>query len=291
MVKIGPPGPKTNTLDIDPRLAYADTSSETWRVIRFFLEELRPVEIAGLEPEDRNCPICAENYKIDFHRPVRLPCNHCFGESCITKWLSPFIPWSKNAGLTKTILQNHPGANTCPSCRQVFFPRQRAIDCLPQIEVRIKFWDWAYAHAGIALSEREHQAREGLLRYIGGCSARGLDEFYPSELVRPGSESRKFELYAFLRFLKRVTALNSRRNLTPIQIQLARRLQHMSERLDGGYMRWRRNDQGTLFFVYKGVVKTEEEGESHEEVEAEEEIEELIEGDTEEMRFFRAMFR
>ncbi|MCJ1425987.1 hypothetical protein MMC29_003888 [Sticta canariensis] len=284
MVKIGPPGPKMNTLDIDPRLAYADTSSETWRIIRFFLEELRPVEIAGLEPEDRSCPICAEDYKIDFHRPVRLPCNHCYGESCITKWLSPFIPWSKYAGLTKKILQNHPGANTCPSCRQVFFPRQQAIDCLPQIELRIKFWDWAYAQAGIALSEREHQAREGLLRYIDGCSARGLDEYYPSELVRPGSESRKFPPWALFRFLKTVTALNSRRNLTPIQKQLTRRLQYMSERLNGGYMRWRRDDQGILSFVYTGVVETEE-------VKADEETEEPIEGDTEEMRFFRAMFR
>ena len=77
MVKIGPPGPKVNTLDIDPTLAYADTSSETCWIIGFFLKGLRPVEIAGLEPEDRNCPICAEDYRIDFHRAVRLPCNHC----------------------------------------------------------------------------------------------------------------------------------------------------------------------------------------------------------------------
>ena len=294
MVKIGPPGPKVNTLDVDPTLAYADTSVETWWVIEFFLNELRPVEITGLEPEDSNCSICAEGYKVDFHRAVRLPCNHCFGESCITKWLTPFEPWSQTAGLERIMVENHPGANSCPICRQVFFPWQPEIDNLPQIEMRIKLWDWAYAHAGVALSKREHQAREGLLRYIDGYSARGLDEYYPSEMMRPGSESRNDEICARFRFLKALLVLLARRDLTPVQRQLTRRLQRISEGqglFDSGVMSWHRNDQGTLFFEYKGDLETEEECESHEEAKAEEEPEELIEGDTEDMRIFRAMFR
>lgn len=57
MVKIGPPSPKVNPLAVDPSLAYASTSNETWTIINFFLQ-LRPVDIAGLEPQDRSCPTC-----------------------------------------------------------------------------------------------------------------------------------------------------------------------------------------------------------------------------------------
>ena len=288
MVKIGPPSPKVNTLDVNPNITYADTSVETWWIIEFFLKELRPVEIADLEPEDRNCSICSEGYKIDFHCAVRLPCNHCFGESCITKWLTPIDPWSK---VGRVFAPFYLGVNSCPMCRQVLFPWHPFIDTLPQIEMRIKVWDWAYADAGIALSEREYQAREGLLRYIDGCSAHGLDEYYPSEVVRPESEWQADEYHARTRFCTVVSNLGGRRDLTPIQRQLTRRLERISERLklsDERLRRWHPINQGTQ---YKDDSENEEECESHEEAEVEEETEELIEGDTEDMRFFRAMFR
>ncbi|MCJ1423172.1 hypothetical protein MMC29_001053 [Sticta canariensis] len=302
MVKIGPPGPKVNTLDVDHTIAYADTSNETWQIVNFFLEELRPVDIVGAEPEDRKCPICAEDYTTGFHRAVRLPCNHCFGEKCNTKWLSPFIPWEPNAGLTRRITGHHPGANTCPSCRHVFFPAQEAVDCLPEIDMRIKLWDWAYADAKIALSERQHRARECLVRYIDGYFARGLDEYYPSDAARS-----VYEPWARYRFVMHADLLRFL-SLGPIQTQLKRRLLSIANRLDPHEMSWRRNDQGTLFFHWKGIWEAEEQrdsDENHEEAEAEDElneeviegdneeafIEDIIEGDTEEMRFFRAMFR
>lgn len=137
MVKIGPPSQKVNTLDVDPTVAYADTANETLQTMNFFLEELRPVQIEDLEPEDRNCPICGEAYTRNFHRAVRLPCKHCFGEPCIKTWLTPFEPWSPRAGNPYKRAATHPGANTCPSCRQLFFPTQRVADCLPEIDARI----------------------------------------------------------------------------------------------------------------------------------------------------------
>ena len=121
MVKIVPPSPQVNTLDVDYTLTYAGTLNETWQIINFFLEELKPVETADLEPEDRNCPICAEDFTIDFHRAVRLPCNHCFGEPCIKRWLSPCMPWSPRAGQIWRLSVNHPGANTCLSCREFLY--------------------------------------------------------------------------------------------------------------------------------------------------------------------------
>ena len=278
MVKIGPL-PKINTLDVDHTIAYADTSNETWQVVSFFLEELRPVDTADLGSEDRKCPICAEDYTAGFHRAVRLPCNHCFGEQCITKWLTPFIPWDPTAGLTRRITGNHPGANTCPICRHVFFPPQEAVDCLPEMDTRIKLWDWAYAHAEIALSTRQRRAREGLLRYLDGYFARGTDEYYPSDAARSANEP-----WAHYRFVMHAENLRFM-SLPPVQTHLKWRLLNLAKRLDPHEMTWRRNDRGTLFFQWEGVWETQEPSardENHEEVGAEEEVEEVVGRDAEE---------
>ncbi|MCJ1429403.1 hypothetical protein MMC29_007317 [Sticta canariensis] len=232
MVKIGPPGPKVNTLDIDPTHAYADTSSETLQIMNFF-EKLRPVEIEDLEPDDRRCPICSEEYTRNSHR----------------------------AKIHSKEKPDPPAPILAPAVG--------------------KLWDYAYAQAGIALSERERRAREDLLRYIDDYRARGLDEYYPSDEAMAGYErSTSVRLIAFVLSLDFIT-------LTPRQERLLRRLRDIAEDLDPVYAMWRRNDLGTLFFEYEGGWETEEH-ESDEEVEAEEEI---IEGDTEEMRFFRALFR
>lgn len=92
MVKIGPPSPNVNTLDVDEQWTYADTAKETWQIIKFFLEELKPVNTEDLDAENGTCSICVEKFTKDLHRPVRLPCNHCFGEPCIKIWLSPYAP-------------------------------------------------------------------------------------------------------------------------------------------------------------------------------------------------------
>lgn len=68
------------------------------------IEGLTKVEIGRLDKEDRSCSICMEPYgepeptegKIE--HPVKLPCGHVFGYTCIKTWL----------------LENC----TCPSCRR-----------------------------------------------------------------------------------------------------------------------------------------------------------------------------
>lgn len=60
-----------------------------------FLITLPAVDINILELEDRNCPICQEEYhdtlwrlgKDPVHRPVRLNCGHVFGMPCLARWL------------------------------------------------------------------------------------------------------------------------------------------------------------------------------------------------------------
>ena len=73
MAKIGPPSPKVNTLDVFEQRTYADTSTETWRIIQFFLEDLKPVNAADLDLGDGQCEICRQNFTSDFHRALQLP--------------------------------------------------------------------------------------------------------------------------------------------------------------------------------------------------------------------------
>ena len=197
-------------------------------------------------------------------------------------------------------------ANTCPKCRREFFPEQRAVDGLPEIEARIKLWDMAYAHVGIALSETEFRAREDLLRYLGSYFTRGFDEYYPSD-----SERRNCPTWTHQRLFFFSNRLKQKR-LEPVQEHLRQALEDFA-RLSFPVITWRRIDLNSLFFqveVDSEIVQIgesheshedtaveqqeEEDGESHtsdEEVEAEEESEELAEGDTEEMRLFRTLFR
>lgn len=287
MVKIGSPSPMANTLDIEEETTYANTSTDTWQIIKFFLEEMKPVSTAELDPEDRECHICAADLTTDanhLHGAVRLPCNHIFGESCIMKWLSPYVPCLQNVKELSSC------ANTCPMCRQVFFPEQSTVSLLPEIEARIMVWDKAYAHVGISLSEQEARAREDLLRYISTYSGRGLDVYYPDPTALaqhvPWARGQLLSFSLLLQF----------NDLTPVQEHLRQGLENVAKPDFLGGPRWFQNGRDGLYFWFdhdRDSVQDSESDESDEEVEveAEEESEELAEGDTEEMRFFRILFR
>lgn len=217
MAEFGFPNPKDNTLDFDERWTYAHTCTETWQIMKFFLEELKPIDTAELEPEDCKCDICAEDLTMDSHRAVRLPCGHHFGESCIKIWLSPFASCVEIAGRP----WGAKGANTCPKCRREFFPKQTTIDLLPEIECRIKLWDKAYAHVGIALSEKERQAREDLLQYVGSYHAHELDEYYTCLPISC------YPTMAHSRLLKYSISIK-RQKLTPAQQHLRQDLEEFA---------------------------------------------------------------
>ncbi|MCJ1425192.1 hypothetical protein MMC29_003080 [Sticta canariensis] len=281
MEEIDAPGPAVVTLDVDEQYTYAQTSVETLRVIRFFLEELKPVNTEDIETEDGNCAICAEQFTTDSHRAVRLPCNHIFGKSCIEHWLRPYASLTIMPGDQSMEPALSLGANSCPQCRRVFFPKQGAIDSLPNLETRVKFWDMAYAHVGITLSENERRAREDLLRYLGSYPGRGLDVYYP--YLDTGSQWQsslgwhQHQLFIFSFGLRT-------QSLTPEQENLRQRLEDNARLNFPGGVRWWRNDQDELFFAVGRENEERDEREESEEVtETEHEGEVFAEDDTEEM--------
>lgn len=221
MVKIGPPSPNVHTLDLFEECAYADTSIKIWQVIKFFLEELKPVNIEDLGSEDCKCHICTEDFTTGFHGAVRLPCGHFFGKPCIEQWLRPY----GLAVITSEDKELRFGANSCPMCRQVFFPVQTQFDTLPEIKVRIKVWDKAYAYAEIELSEPERRAREDLLRYVDTYPGRGLDRYYPEFTARQSPYLRwaRLRLLRFSRMVKHF-------ELTPLQKNLQQSLERFAKR-------------------------------------------------------------
>ena len=77
-----------------------------------FLYQLLRMEnrVKNVHDEEERCSICLEEYGTlsretgTIEVEVRLPCNHCTGSACIATWL-----------------KDH---NSCPMCRQEFFPAQ-----------------------------------------------------------------------------------------------------------------------------------------------------------------------
>ncbi|MCJ1469528.1 hypothetical protein MMC07_008161 [Pseudocyphellaria aurata] len=291
MVKIGPPGPAANTLDVLDEWTYGGTSVETLRVIRFFVEELIPVDIGDFEPEDRWCDICTAELAEGPHHAVRLPCTHILGRECIERWLRPFASTEE---IEPTL-----GATTCPVCRRVFLPAHTAFDTLHFMEARIRFWDWAYACVGIALTETERQARADLLQHVKKCYARGEEVPFVTE-KSVYTDWVHMRLQIFCHDLKGQT-------LTPVQEHLRQGLDQIAMRgLDlrlsakDGVRCWR-DDQGDLVFGTEHALDTVQSGgndergerdDTGEKVNAEGEsdvlLDVLLDGDTEEMRFFRA---
>lgn len=237
MVEVGPASPAVSTLDVFEHIAYASTSTETMQVIGFFLEALQPIQAEDLDPDERKCHICSDDFRAGSHVAVRLPCNHHFGEQCIQNWLRPY------ENPTKTKDEWKCGANSCPLCRQVFFPEQRNCDILPEMEMRIKLWDKVFAHVGIALSEQERQAREDLLLFIQKYHSRGFDVYYPSrsEAPFPYLLWAQIELFIFSRRLTKNKTLN------PVQKHLAQKLLKIARPMAGGEFRWREDNVGELF--------------------------------------------
>ncbi|MCJ1467010.1 hypothetical protein MMC07_005632 [Pseudocyphellaria aurata] len=295
MVKIGPPSPVLNTLDVLEDFTYAFTARETWRIINFFREEFRkPVNVDDLTPEDRKCDICTDEFTDASHRAVKLPCGHIFGMECIELWLTPFVSNRHEEDPSR-------GANTCPKCRRIFFPPQLALDEPNAVEARIKLWDLAYAHVGVALSDAERRVRADVLQYIaiGGR----VDRTLPSDRVRPeyiGWISHV--LYVTCQLLKDQPLTP----LTPVQEHLRHGLEEIAvrgflTRYNPDGLRFWRDIRGELFFDAQrgwdpvqsddGDEDESEEQMEGDEVESEEQVEESVEDDTEELRFFRALFR
>ncbi|KAK5013012.1 hypothetical protein BJ546DRAFT_638771 [Cryomyces antarcticus] len=73
---------------------------------QFIKTGLTPMDLTAFPDEDRTCAICHEGYTADVGGclPVKLPCSHIIGNSCLRAWLAPTS-----------------GHNSCPLCRKKLF--------------------------------------------------------------------------------------------------------------------------------------------------------------------------
>lgn len=78
------------------------------------------------------CDICQNDYGPE-ERPVKLPCNHIFGEKCIITWARGTTPSGRYNG--------------CPTCRAEILP--------PTLSSRLtgfKYWHAAFCHQFVILA-------------------------------------------------------------------------------------------------------------------------------------------
>lgn len=158
--------------------------------------------------------------------------------------------------------------------------------------MRIRLWDTAYEAFGILLSETQTQAREELLQHLNRYyRVHGLDKYCPSDTAVPAHDT-----WATKRLFDYSLALKDT-GLTPVQAQLRLKLEAVARTLEPRF-RWIQNDEGEMCiqreddWAYE-LLDSEfnKSHENNEKAEIEEESKELAEGDSEEMRCFRILFR
>ena len=96
-----------------PRTRCPGCESELFQlrtIEEWITDEAEEVDIPSLEEEDRTCSICRMDYSAgeddegQAEQPLKLPCQHIFGDQCIKIWL--------NAGPTAA------SRRSCPTCRE-----------------------------------------------------------------------------------------------------------------------------------------------------------------------------
>ncbi|MCJ1469074.1 hypothetical protein MMC07_007706 [Pseudocyphellaria aurata] len=136
-----------------------------------FLMNLEVLEVDDLDPHDRVCTICTEELSFSTnpklaHIPVKTPCGHIFGLNCIMMWLEPLYSLPEpnpDNGLEFTIEKTNA---SCPYCRREFFPPGGSKLAVEELEQHIRFWDAAYASAGVTRTAKEEQTRNDVVKYI-----------------------------------------------------------------------------------------------------------------------------
>lgn len=69
----------------------------------FLMTKLESVPLENLDPDDRQCGICQQEYCVSedvklSHPPVKTLCGHIFGKPCLIKWLDPLCYWGLTEG-------------------------------------------------------------------------------------------------------------------------------------------------------------------------------------------------
>ncbi|KAI9845804.1 MAG: hypothetical protein M1837_004484 [Sclerophora amabilis] len=119
------------------------------RATKHFIESLKQVDLTSLEADDRSCSICMEPFgvpepiKRKIEHPIRLPCNHVFGQNCIKTWLEAHC--------------------TCPVCRE-----DVDSESIPRSQGH-------YRQRSRVMSDDAQQMRESQLRFMQQQHAMLLD--------------------------------------------------------------------------------------------------------------------
>ncbi|MCJ1468202.1 hypothetical protein MMC07_006830 [Pseudocyphellaria aurata] len=165
--------PELNEFVISESEGYACMDIDTAEAAYFLLRELKSLNIEDLEPDDRLCSICQQEYCFDEgqkhpHGPVKTPCGHIFGDECLMIWLENMDAWSKyglDAEADDYEVPVEMSNTSCPNCRREFFPEQ-VKDVMEELVQRILFWDLAYAYADVTRTAEEENCRRPVMEYI-----------------------------------------------------------------------------------------------------------------------------
>lgn len=223
---------------------YARVGIDLCEAAEFLMTKLEQVNLHDLDPDDRICEICQEQFHVSEdvrlqHAPVKTPCGHIFGDQCIMKWLDLlcFYRGESDDGSEADDDALIPLTySSCPKCQHVFF-KEFFQHPMQSLYVRLCFWDMAYIIAGVRLSEKEKRTRKYLWAYVRYCKFfeyKGLDDRKFEDL----QEDARLDLLYFADFL-------TTQDLTPAQEIVRQQVEelagcHMS---DGDYD----PDDGNLF--------------------------------------------
>lgn len=164
---------ESNEFVIPEFAGYAGIDLVRCAVAEFLMTEFQDIEIEDLDPDDRVCIICQEEFSFSedpklSHTPVKTSCGHIFGDNCLMMWLETFYAWSNSDpdpdrdGNDTPIRMSNAG---CPHCRYVFVPAILKAS-VEELGHCILFWDQAYANAGVTRTENEKRCRDAIVLYI-----------------------------------------------------------------------------------------------------------------------------
>ena len=113
--------------------------------------------------DDSECGMCMCEYDQEvtsYHRAVKLPCGHAFGESCLRQWFRPISD------------QNY--QETCPICRRAILIEPCHPDGFVHIWVRMLLWDKVYQELDIIPTAFEKRTRKTIGHFIRRGTMSGI---------------------------------------------------------------------------------------------------------------------
>lgn len=227
-----------------PELAgYAWMDIATCEAADFLMTLLEPVEMKDLDPDDRLCTICqeefyfSENLKLS-HIPVKTPCGHIFGANCLMTWLETMYAWSNsdpNPDANDLEIRMEMSNASCPNCGREWFPQQSK-DSVEALEHRINFWDVAYASAGVTRTEKEMRCRDHVVQYINYFNAAHKLKPLHRKLMWELDGTAQIDLLDFISFQKTQKLTSELENRMIRLERIARKdLPQCCNLIDGGY--------------------------------------------------------